>query len=106
MTVKPVLPFITEEEYGSIMKDFSPYLDSVLIGGLYVNKKSDFYARYVQDRYVCTKRKVEWLINHPEWDYVEDTGKMEKIRTLAKDLGLSVFDSDVTLIKALIEGDG
>lgn len=104
LTIKPVLPFITEEEYGSIMRDFSPYLDSVLIGGLYINKKSDFYARYIRDKYVCTKRKVEWLINHPEWDYVEDTGKMEKIKTLAKDLGLRVFDSDVALIKALVEG--
>ena len=103
LTIKPVLPFITMEEYGSVLKDFSPYLDYVLIGGLYVNKKSDFYTRYIQKNCICIKRKVEWLENHPEWDYVEDSEKMERIKILAQKLGLCVFDSDVSLVKALVE---
>lgn len=104
LTIKPVLPFITAEEYDSILKDFSPYLNRVLIGGLYVNKTSSFYADYLQKDYVCTKRKVAWLLDHPDWDYMEDTELMEKIKTSAQRLGMQVFDSDSSVVKSLIEG--
>lgn len=104
LTIKPVLPFITAEEYDSILKDFSSYLNRVLIGGLYVNKTSSFYADYLYNDYVCTKRKVAWLIAHPDWDYVEDAELMKKIKISAQRLGMQVFDSDSSVVKSLIEG--
>lgn len=105
LTIKPVLPFIAEEEYDSILKDFSPYLNRVLIGGLYVNKNSSFYADYLYNDYICTKRKVEWLLDHPDWDYVEDAELMKKIKVFAQKLGMQVYDSDFSVVKSLIEGD-
>ena len=104
LTIKPVLPFITAEEYDSILKDFSSYLNRVLIGGLYVNKTSSFYADYLYNDSVCTKRKVAWLIAHPDWDYVEDAELMKKIQISAQRLGMQVFDSDSSVVKSLIEG--
>lgn len=105
LTIKPVLPFIAEEEYDSILKDFSPFLNCVLIGGLYVNKKSRFYIDYFHNDCTCTKRKVAWLLDHPDWDYVEDAELMNKIKISAQKLGMQVFDSDSSVVKSLIEGE-
>lgn len=104
LTIKPVLPFIAEEEYASILKDFSPYLNRVLLGGLYVNKTSSFYADYLHNDYICSKREVAWLPDHPDWDYAENTELMKKIKMSAEKLGMQVFDSDSSVIKSLIEG--
>lgn len=104
LTIKPVLPFITEEEYDSILNDFSPYLNRVLLGGLYVNKTSSFYADYLHNDYICAKRKVAWLLDHPDWDYVEDAELMKKIKISAQKLGMQAFDSDSSVVKSLIEG--
>lgn len=103
LTIKPVLPFITEEEYGSILKDFRPYLNRVLVGGLYINKESDFYKKYLNN-YPNAKRRVEWLSNHPVWDYVENEEQMRKIKMSAQELGMQVFDSDFSLIKSIVRG--
>lgn len=106
LTIKPVLPFITTEEYDSILKDFSPYLNRVLLGGLYVNKTSSFYADYLRNDYdhICAKRKVAWLLDHPDWDYVEDAELIKKIKISAQKLGMQAFDSDSSVVKSLIEG--
>lgn len=104
LTIKPVLPFISEDEYSSILEDFSPYLKHVLIGGLYVNKDSDFYRDYLQNDFVCIKRRVTWLSNQPDWDYIEDPELMTRIKSFAEGLDMKVFTSDFALVKSLIEG--
>lgn len=103
LTIKPVLPFVSAEEYVSILEDFRPYLQYVLTGGLYIDRTSDFYIHYLQKNYACTKRKVTWLPDHPDWDYVEDRELMEKINFSARKLGMRVFDSDIEVIKALTD---
>lgn len=104
LTIKPVLPFISKDEYSSILEDFSPYLNHVLIGGLYVNKDSIFYRDYLQNDFVCIKRRVTWLSNQPDWDYIEDPELMTKIKAFAEGLNMKVFTSDSSLVKSLIEG--
>ena len=104
LTIKPVLPFIPKDEYASILEDFSPFLNHVLIGGLYINKSSCFYRDYLQNDYVYTKRRVTWMPNHPAWDYVEDAELMEEIKTFAQKLNMKVFTSDSAVVKSLIEG--
>lgn len=103
LTIKPVLPFISEHEYFSILEDFRPYLDHVLLGGLYVDPTSSFYHDYIQDRYVCVKRNVVWLSDHPDWDYVEDEEQMKRIEQFAKTLGMKVFASDSLVVQSLIK---
>lgn len=103
LTIKPVLPFISEHEYFSILEDFHPYLNHVLIGGLYIDQTSSFYRDYIQGRYMCTKRNVMWLSNRPDWDYVEDGEQMKQIEQFAKTLGMKVFTSDSLVVQSLIK---
>lgn len=103
LTIKPVLPFISEHEYFSILEDFHPYLNHVLIGGLYIDQTSSFYRDYIQGRYMCTKRNVMWLSDRPDWDYVEDGEQMKKIEQFAKTLGMKVFTSDSLVVQSLIK---
>ena len=104
LTIKPVLPFIPYYEYASILEDFSPYLNHVLIGGLYLNKDSSFYQDYLRNNFACTKRRVTWLPDHPNWDYIEDPELMEKIKAYAKEFNMKVFTSDSSVVKSMIEG--
>lgn len=104
LTIKPVLPFIPENEYTSILDDFSSYLKCVSIGGLYVDKSSDFYQQYFSNSAMCIKRKVTWLLNEPEWDYIEDKELMMAISSHAKKINMHVFTSDSDVIQYMIDG--
>ena len=100
LTIKPILPFIPEIEYKTILSDFQPYLKHVLLGGLYVDKESDFFHNYLSN-YECTKRKVSWLPNTPEWDYIEDSTLIENLQNYAHKLGIKTFLSDNELMESL-----
>ena len=45
------------------------------------------------------------MLDHPDWDYVEDAELMNKIKISAQKLGMQVFDSDSSVVKSLIEGE-
>lgn len=102
LTIKPILPFISAEEYGQMIHDFSAYTKYVLIGGLYINRETEFYSRYLKSEHSIQHRRVEWLPGCPEWEYIEDHVQFEKIRTYAKNEKVLLFDSDVDLIKSYI----
>jgi len=104
LTLKPILPFIPFSDYSSILEDFRPYLTHVLIGGLYVNKDTAFYEKYILKHYTSTKRQVVWLPNNPEWDYIEDPLLMEQNTDYADNLNMKVFTSDYPLIRSLSVG--
>ena len=101
LNIKPILPFIADKEYFEILNDFSPYIQDVMLGGLYVNPSSSFYKEYIQDKYSCTKRKVHWLDNCPEWYYVEDEKKTIDIISCAENLGMHVYQSDEDFINSI-----
>lgn len=106
LTLKPILPFISLQEYIDIIRDFHPYMKDITIGGLYVNPNSEFYKYYIQNNYTYNKRQVCWLDNKPEWFYVEDTEKMKQIRLYASQYSINTFDSDEALIKSMIQRMG
>lgn len=101
LTIKPVLPFISSDEYCEIVKDFSELISYITIGGLYLNLSSAFYKKYIENKYPCIKRRVSWLDSKPEWFYIEDTEKIIKIKKFASVLGIHVFDSDEELIQSI-----
>lgn len=103
LTLKPVLPFISNEEYFSILSDFSSVINRVLIGGLYVCPNTKFYKEYIEGKYSTEKREVEWLVNKPVWDYVEDANKTEQLKNFGVHLGMQIYDSDIEVIKSYIE---
>ena len=97
LTIKPILPFISADEYISIIYDFKKYLSHVLVGGLYVDRKSRFYNEYLS-KYPCVKREVNWIEGRPEWDYIESKDTIEKIKHESQKWGIMVFDSDAELV--------
>lgn len=102
LTIKPILPFISAEEYCNIIHDFSPYTKYVLIGGLYLNRNSVFYTQYIKGSNEIQHRTVKWLPEQPEWEYIEDSKQFQQIRKYAEKKGVLLFDSDVDLIKSYI----
>lgn len=103
LTIKPILPFISSDEYCQIISDFEKFTKYVLIGGLYLNRDTEFFSQYITSENLVRKRNVGWLPEHPEWSYVQDDNQLNEIRTYANKKGVFVFDSDVELIKAYIE---
>lgn len=102
VTIKPILPFISADEYCQIINDFGEYTKYVLIGGLYLNRKSKFYSKYITTEHLIQKRVVEWLPERPEWEYIEDNEQLQQIRQYAEKKGVLLFESDVDLIKSCI----
>lgn len=102
LTLKPILPFITNDEYFEVIDDFSPVIKRILIGGLYVCPNTKFYKEYIEGKFDSEKREVMWLENRPIWDYVYDAQKVESIRKYASQLGLQMFDSDIEVMKSFI----
>lgn len=103
LTLKPILPFVPVEEYFEIIDEFSLYLQNILIGGLYVNPNSDFFLKNIAGKWDVSPRKVEWLLDTPEWDYIADESKMSAIRSFSHNRNLHIFDSDVDLIKSYMK---
>ncbi len=95
---KPIIPFVNIDEYYEIMRDVRPFTDRILIGGLYVEKKSSFYKKYLLE-YKTTKRHVTWLPECPVWSYIDSSEKQNAIKKYSLKLNLSVFESDIDLIK-------
>lgn len=84
------------------MQDFSPVINRVLIGGLYVYKESEFFSKYISNMYQIEKRDVKWLTHNPTWDYVCDTKQISLIKQYAVKHGITPFDSDTDLIKSYL----
>ncbi len=102
LTLKPILPFISEDEYFEIIDDFSLYFRHILVGGLYVNQNSDFFLKYIAGKWDATPRSVEWITDAPKWDYIADESKISAIRDFSSNRNLHVYDSDTDLIKSYI----
>lgn len=102
LTLKPILPFIPNDEYLEILEDYSPITNRILIGGLYVCPSTTFYRDYIEGKFRSEKRRVLWLENTPIWDYISDPEKMKQIKKYATQRGLQIFDSDVDVIKSFI----
>lgn len=101
LTLKPILPFVADEEYFEILEDFCVIVNRVLVGGLYVCTNTPFYEEYVKDRYPIEKREVNWLEEKPAWDYVSDQAKIDRIKQKATELGMTPYDSDADLVASL-----
>ena len=100
VVLKPILPFVDIKEYYEIIDDTS-FMDCFLTGGLYVNKNDDFYKKYIDKKYVCVDRLVNWCDNSMG-KYVEDC-KIKEINDYIKQKGCYSFDSDECLLDFLLK---
>lgn len=98
VTMKPILPFIPDDEYYCIVDDYLNVTDRILLGGLYVETHSFFYEHYIKNKYNTTPREVLWLPSHPSWPYVIQDDKIERIHNYALRKNAQVFDTDSDVI--------
>lgn len=100
--LKPILPFVDITEYFEIINDTS-FVNCFLTGGLYVNTEDEFYKKYIDDKYICVDRIVNWC-NNSIWKYIEDS-KVKEINEYIKQKGCYSFDSDECLLDFLLKHD-
>jgi hypothetical protein len=93
VTIKPILESCSADEYGEILADCSPFIKAVTVGGEYLDATSVGLAHGV------IKKPVTWLQGHPIWPATEDRGKIDQIGAIARDLGISVFESDASIVE-------
>lgn len=101
LIIKPVLPFISDNEYYQIIDDISDITDDILIGGLYVDTKSLFFKNYIYDKYPIEKKKIAWLHDKPTWSYVDNNPQLKRIEEYILKNDLNYFDNDLELISSL-----
>lgn len=99
--LKPILPFISLEEYYEIIEDVKDFVENFVLGDLYVKENDDFYKSYIHDKYNINKRNVSWLKNEPSWLIVESLEKRTKIQEYLKEKGIEFYLSDIDHINKI-----
>lgn len=102
VTIKPILPFITKEEYFYIIDRCMIYTNLFLLGNLYIDEKSEFFKTYIP-KVPFIEVKVSWLTQKPMWKMYKSDLLYETIKQYIKDKDLEPFDSDVELLNFLVK---
>lgn len=99
---KPIIPIIPDEEYQEIVTDFSA-CNYFLLGDLYVHADTEFYKKYILNKYSEKSRKISWLTSTPFWKYIDQDDKIQKLAQYIVKQNKEVFYSDVDLIYRMAE---
>lgn len=103
LTIKPILPFVSIDEYIEIVSDFSKYTKFFLTGNLYVDEKTSFGNKMINDYPDAIVDDVaEWHPSKPVWKKLESTDKINRIREYISSLGCYHFDSDADLVESMV----
>ena len=97
--LKPLLPFIPVDEYKKIIDDTISFSDDYIIGGLYINRDTNFFEKYNLEKYPVVEKKVNWAHGNPTWQYIEDADKKKQICDHIINSGGYFYDSDAEFIK-------
>jgi hypothetical protein len=102
INLKPILPCIDVREYQDIVDDCAVYSGIFLIGGLYLDGKSPFSLKIAGEfPHLISQRPVEWLPDHPVWQYCADEAQMESIKGYIRSKGKKACDSDTDVVEHL-----
>lgn len=96
--LKPLLPFISIEEYKKIIDDTVLLSSNYIIGGLYINRSTDFFNEYNLKNYSIYEKTVTWAHGNPTWQYIEDTNMKNQICDYILNSGGRFYDSDADFI--------
>jgi len=100
--IKPILPFIQKEEYKSVIDNTVNLSKNYIIGGLYVNKNTDFYKEYNLEKYPAYEKPVSWLPNNEKWLYIEDEAMKKYICGYIADNKGIFYNSDADFFSSFI----
>lgn len=98
--LKPILPFISIEEYWSIIDD-TDFVGKYLTGSLYVHPNTDFFRLYIANKYAAEIKKVNWVNSECRWLSILQDERINEIQRYIEAKGLVEFSSDVALLEAL-----
>lgn len=98
INLRPLLPFVTDDEYQEIIEETAVLAKRFLLGPLYVDVKSRFFNRWIKGRYHTTLRRVAWASGGPLWHAVESGDQMTRIANVVRECGGRVFDNDGDVI--------
>ena len=101
--IKPILPFIESEEYYRIVDDTIEYSPYYLIGDLYISESTDFYKKFIKNRYETELKNVNWNGKNGPWRVVIDMEKRKNISDYIISKGGMVFESDEAVMKYLVK---
>lgn len=103
VNLKPILPFISDEEYREIVYDTSTYVTAYLLGGLYIDPTNSFGKKIIKNhsRWI-SGRTVNWLPNQPVWQYCENPEQMASIRSHIVHANRKFFENDLDVMAHLI----
>jgi len=94
VSIKPILPFISIEEYKKIIDDTIVFSNCYVLGDLYVDEGSEFFKNYFQESEKTKLKTVSWLNTKPKWLVAESPHiKLELHKYIAENNGVS-FEND------------
>lgn len=97
--LKPLLPFVSYDEYCEIVNDVSVACKDVVIGDLDVDQTTDFFNKYILGRYKVNKRFSAWLQRNV--DYIIHPQKQEIVRYIRfSNLNCYLSDADFLVEKS------
>lgn len=101
VVIKPLLPFISVEEYIELINDLK-FVKKFLIGDLYVDINSSFYQNYIDKSLFVQKRLVKWLDGNVTWDVIEQTEKKAAITDYINNIKCEAYESDIEVIRSFM----
>ena len=100
VVLKPVLPFVSLDEYMNIIND-TLFVQRYLTGGLYINTATDFYKQFIKGQYAVAEKKVNWVCGNNQWLEVCQDSHITRIQGYIKSIGAKEFSSDIDMIKEM-----
>ena len=99
--IKPVLPFISIDEYKEIINDFvSVGVYHFVTGNLYFQKNTPFFEKYIKDKgYNVTAKKIHWIKNTPTWQHIDSNSTIQELSEYINSLNGFHYNSDKELLE-------
>lgn len=96
--IKPILPFVTIEEYESLINDCFQISRDFIIGPLYVDEESAFYKEFIYQKYPTTEKYCEWLKSKA---LCVKSSNYDIIKAYIINIGGNCYDSDAEFLETL-----
>ncbi len=100
VTLKPILPFISLEEYQAIIDD-TAFVGRYLMGSLYVDPETEFFRKYIHEKYATVLQEVNWVNGDCRWISVVQDQRINQLQRYIEMNNMQGFLSDVALVETL-----
>lgn len=95
LMLKPLLPFVSLDEYVEIVEDVRSVCSDFVTGNLYVDQSTGFFRKYIAGRYHVERRYCEWMKR--EVDFVPYQKEQELVRYI-RSQRLNWHSSDIEFL--------